>query len=216
MDNFDIELSAAKGQGTPVWDKERLGKFTASKFGDMMGTGRKKEDRFSGTCLTYIHSLIAEILSDAPHVNFGNAIAHGMENEDIARQRFTQETGLEIDPIGFIKYNDYSGGSPDGLIGDDGIVEIKCPYTPANHVKVLLTKQVYEDNHMWQIQGNLMITGRKYCHYICFDPRVVEESLQLVHFRIERDEEMISQIRERLKEVKGKLDELMKEIIHNK
>lgn len=212
MDDFDYLVSEAQGQRSEDWDKERLGKFTASMFSTVMKKGRAKDDLFGETCLNYIYAKVAEILTMQPHAAMGQAIDWGNDYEALAAERYEKETGRKIKKTGFLSYNDYSGGSPDGLVGDDGMIEIKCPFNPANHARSLITKTYYNQDHDWQVQGNLMITGRQWCDFVTFDPRVVEEPLQFNCFRVFRDEEKINAIQVRLVQVKEKLDELLKSL----
>lgn len=209
MDDFDILISQAQGQKNKEWDAERLGKLTASNFGTMMKTGRSKSERFSQTCMNYIYEKVAEILTMSPHVVTGQAIEWGNEYEEQACHLYELQTGNTVQRVGYLACNEYSGGSPDGLVDDDGIIEIKCPFNPANHAQSLVTQTYYNQDHDWQVQGNLMITGRQWCDFITYDPRVQEESLRLNIFRVDRDEERIQMIQDRLVEVKEKLDELL-------
>jgi predicted phage-related endonuclease len=88
-----------------------------------------------------------------------------------------------------------------------GIIEVKCPFNPANHVETVITNEVPE-KYIYQIQGNMMVTDRFFCDYVSYDPRVQEESLRLFVKRVYRDEEIIESIRERIKQV----SELVKEL----
>jgi len=211
-DEFDQLVSQQQGQKTEEWDAERLGKFTCSKFSTMMKRGRKKDDLFGDMCLSYIYEKVAEILTMQPHIATGQAIEWGNEFEAAAALRYEEETGDKITRIGFLSYNEFSGGSPDGLVLEDGMIEIKCPYNPANHAKSLITQTYYNADHDWQVQGNLMITNRDWCDYVTFDPRVVEEPLQYSCFRVRRDDEKIEAIKIRLQEVKEKLDSLVSQL----
>ncbi len=212
MNELDEELSQAQGQQTEEWDAERLGKFTSSMYSTMMKKGRKKDELFGESCLSYIYSKVGEILTAQPHQVSSQATDWGNELEDQAGERYEKETGLKIIKIGFLSYNEYSGGSPDGLISTDGMIEIKCPYNPANHAKTMITGTYYNKDHDWQVQGNLMVTKRDWCDFVTFDPRVVEEPLQYNCFRVYRDVDKINAIQIRLIEVKEKLDELLKNL----
>lgn len=209
-DEFDHLVSEAQGQKSEEWDEERLHRFTASRFSDMMKRGRGKDDPFGVMCMSYIYEKVAEILTMSPHIATGAAIDWGNEFEEAAIVRYQTEKNVIVKRIGFLAFKEYAGGSPDGLVGKNGIIEVKCPFNPANHAKSLITGTYYKDDHDWQVQGNLMVTGREYCDFITYDPRVQGESLQLNVFRVERNEEKIQAIISRLDEVKQKLDELMK------
>src|SRR5207253_3198758 len=99
----------------------------------------------------------------------------------------------KVDQVGFIEHSFMAAGaSPDGLVGEDGTIEIKC-YNSANHIEVLET-QVVPNDHMAQIQGQLWITERKWCDYISFDPDMPENA-QLFIKRVERDEDYINNLK---------------------
>ena len=167
--------------------------------------------RFSKTCLTYVYSKVAEIMSGQSHDITGQAIMWGEDNEAEALDKLELYLDRPIERIGYVAYNEYSGGSADGITGED-LVEVKCPFDPSNHVQSMLTKKVYNEDHMWQIQGNLLSTKKRGCYYVTYDPRVLEPALQLNVIYIERDEEMIAQIKERLIEVHDLLQSLLSEI----
>ena len=93
------------------------------------------------------------------------------------------------------------GGSADGLIEPDGILEVKCPFNPANHVKGLVTNEPYNVDHIYQVQANLLFTGRKWCDYVTYDPRVFDKEKNIKIIRIERDSEIIESIVERTSEI---------------
>ena len=209
MDEFDHLVSQAQGQRNDEWHEERLGKFTASRFSDMMKRGRSKDDLFGQTCMNYIYEKLGEILTMSPHIIDGPAIQWGNEYEEAALLRYEQLKNVKVKRVGFLSYNEYAGASPDGLLGKDGILEIKAPYNPKNHAQCLVTQTYYNQDHDWQVQGNLMITDRHWCDFVTYDPRVQEEALQINCFKVERNEEKIKAIKDRLEEVKDKLTELL-------
>jgi predicted phage-related endonuclease len=182
------------------WHAARLGKLTSSRFEDMMQTGKGKDARFGRMAMIYIYEKVAELLINAPHIVTSQAMEWGTEMEIQAIKKYEEISGLKVLPAGFVPFGEYAGGSPDGLIGDDGIIEVKCPYNPANHVETVITNEV-PDKHSFQIQGNLMVTGRQWCDFISYDPRVQEESLQIFIQRVHRDEVLIQAIQDRIKEV---------------
>ena len=203
MEEFTEELSAAKGQRTDAWKEQRLGKITASKCKIWMQRGRKKNsgwptysDEFGQTCLTYLYGVLAEILTGSSHEIFGAAIDWGEDLEEQAIIRYIEKTGNKARRIGYVEYqaNNLFGGSPDGLIEPDGMLEVKCPFNPANHVQTLITKDIYNEDHRMQIQANLLFTDRKWCDYVTYDPRVFDKDKNINVIRIERDEEIIENI----------------------
>lgn len=206
-----MALANAIPQGTEAWHEMRRGRFTASRFGDLMKEGRGKDDRFGQMCLTYVYEKIAEILTGSIHSQaYGVAVEWGTDHEDEARITYEKDRRVKVKQTGFVIYGEYAGGSPDGLVGDDGMIEIKCPFNPANHVRVMLTGEVPYD-HLWQIWGNMLITGRNWCDYISYDPRM-DDGLKMHVIRVERDEEKIQMIDNRIMEVRKKLEQLISNV----
>lgn len=236
ISELDREISDAIGQRNMFWHMERLGKFTSSKFEQMMKTGRagtsqrrkriekayeEKEisyrvyqdeikdieqieynARFGDGCRTYVFQKIAEIMTQSVHETGSSfATEWGNDQEDSARKEYENRENKTVLPCGFIKFGEFAGGSPDGKVkGENGIIEIKCPFDPANHVRTLITNEI-PAKYFYQVHGNIMITDSDYCDFISYDPRMQSESLQLVIIRVERDEKVIQEIQERIKEV---------------
>jgi hypothetical protein len=198
-------------QQTEEWHQARLGKFTSSRFGDMMKTGRKKEEKFGGMAISYIYEKIAELWTGSWHAVTSISTEWGNDLEPEAILRYEKETKNTVTPVGFIPYGEWAGGSPDGLVGNDGIIEVKCPYNSANHVKTIILNEVWDDSHLFQMQGNLMVTNRKWCDYITYDPRMQDEALQFHVIRVIRDDEIIKIIDDRIKEIVEKMKEIMNE-----
>jgi len=213
MDNI-FELNQEPRIENSEWHNKRLGKFTASRFNHLMSEGRGKDKVFGDKAITYMYEKIAEMMTGVPHFIETRALEWGNDHEQEAIDRYVEETGVKVDSLGtvFCQYSklEYVGGSPDGFIGVDGIIEVKCPYVSANHVKTMLTQDISND-YYFQVQGNLMVTGREYCVFISYDPRC-PKGLQLSHFIIDRDEEVIDIIHKRMEQCKMKLDELIQKV----
>jgi len=96
----------------------------------------------------------------------------------------------------FTQLNEYCAGTPDALIDEDGCAEVKCPYTPQEHVAVLARKEV-PDKYKWQVAGHLLITGRKYCDFISYDPRIDGEH-KIAIVRVEPDEGELKWLKNRI------------------
>lgn len=177
-------------QGTEEWLAERVGFATASRFKDIMATIKTGE---AAARRNYRAQLVVERLTGKQQDSFQNdAMRHGTETEPDARIAYEATTGKLVGEVGFIKHNIISAGcSPDGLIGEDGGLEIKCPYQTAIHIETLLTGMPSE--HIAQIQGAMWITGRKWWDFVSFDPRLPEH-LQLRIERIERDASFIAKL----------------------
>jgi hypothetical protein len=121
----------------------------------------------------------------------------GREHEPTARQLYQWHHGGDptLKQVGFVNHPTIEGvgGSPDCLVDDDGLLEIKCPYTVANHVKTIEENEIVDRHYQWQCQGNLWVTGRQWLDFISFHPLMPPE-LQLHVIRIERDEDMIDEL----------------------
>ncbi len=146
-------------QGSEEWKAIRLGKVTASKMKDVMSNGRGGKP--SKTSETYMMDLIAERLTGESKLFFENdAMKWGTATEPQARAMFELQEGLEVEEVAFIEYDDFVGMSPDGLIGDDGLIEIKCPNT-STQIKRALSDD-YAADYKDQIQMQLWVSNRKY------------------------------------------------------
>ena len=185
-------ISGAAAQGTEEWKRQRLGKITASRFCDMMTNGRGT-GAMGKTAYSYMYDLIAERLTGEPqdeiiskHLDWGNA------NEPQARAMYCLISGRRVTQTGFIAMNDDIGGSPDGLVGDSGGVEIKCPSSSRIHLGYIEQCKVPND-YFWQVQGLMWVTGREWWDFVSFDPRMPEK-YQLFVFREERDDQAIKEL----------------------
>lgn len=178
---FDME------QGSPEWYQTRLGIVTASEFKTVMAEGRTRGSDSVGR-RTYMLKLIGERLTGDPMYRYQNDhMERGHEQEAEARDMYVFLTDLEPRQVGFIR-NDKIGCSPDSLIGDDGMLEIKTKLAHL-HLEVLLDDKV-PGEHMAQIQGQLWVAERQWCDFVSYCPR-----LPLFAKRVFRDEAYIERIR---------------------
>jgi putative phage-type endonuclease len=179
-------------QRTQEWYSARMGKVTASAVCNVLAklkTGKEAQARAD-----YRMQLVAERLTGLPADKYQTpAMAWGVENEADARFMYEELSGNMVTEVGFIDHPtvDFSGASPDGLVGDDGLIEIKCPNTKT-HIETLLAKECPE-KHMPQIQWQLACTGRQWCDFVSFDPRM-PEGLEMFVCRVARDDEYISML----------------------
>jgi len=183
-------------QRTDEWHQLRMGKFTASRFGELMTNSRKKDEVFGQTAVSYIYEKAAEILTGERKQIFGAALDWGNENEPICKAYYSELKGVTIEEMGFTLINDYSGASPDGMVNGE-LIEIKCPYNTANHLKTAFEGYI-DPKYVWQMQGQMMATGALACRFLSFDPRIKDERFKLIEIRVEQDLEMQEQLRERL------------------
>lgn len=195
MSQFHIE------QGSPEWHALRCGKVTASRVADVIA---KTKSGPSASRATYMGQLIAERLTGVVADSFkSEAMQWGNDTEADARAAYEFYTGNTVSEVGFVEHPTIkmSGASPDGLVGSDGLVEIKCPNT-ATHIETLLrpatqnkkfskqddavTLLPVPQKYITQIQWQLECTGRNWCDFVSFDPRMPEH-MRLFIWRVERD-----------------------------
>lgn len=177
-------------QRTPEWFRARLGRLTASRVADMMATTRSG---WGASRTNYAWELAIERLTGEHTPSFCSpAMQWGMDHEDDARGAYQVHALCTVDEIGFVEHPRlFAGASPDGLIGDDGMVEIKCP-NPATHGSTLLNGAI-DDKYLKQMQFQLACSGRAWCDFVSFDPRF-PEPMRLWVKRVERDDALIAEI----------------------
>ena len=147
-------------QGTDEWFAARLTIVTASHFSDVLNTKTGRG--------TYMMRLVAEKQQGKPQDSFHNkSMDNGQAYEDNARQYYEAKFGVSVEQVGFIKMGQI-GASPDGLVGDDGGVEIKCSDGPT-HYRIILADKM-PTAHIPQVQGNIWVSGRKWWDFISYDP----------------------------------------------
>ena len=190
-------------QKSAEWYAERAGKFTGSEIHKLMKSGRAKDKVFSDTAITYIMDKIAEVMTNGLSIKYkqfdSRATEWGNEQEPNAVKFYQDFTGRIVTPSGFYQLTDFFGASPDGDIEPDGLLEIKCPFNTINHVKHLLCQEPTDlpDEYFWQLQAELLATGRKWADFVSYDPRCTERTCLKI-IRVNRDEEIMKQLRERI------------------
>lgn len=196
-------------QRSPEWFAARLGKVTASRVADLMA---KTKTGYGASRANLMAELICERLTGVQAERFQNgAMAWGTETEPQARDAYEFLTAATVTETGFVDHPSIAdfGASPDGLVGDDGLVEIKCPNT-ATHIETLLSEAV-PGKYITQMQAQMACTGRAWCDFVSFDPRMPEH-LQMWVKRVPRDPDFIadmeSEIATFLSELTQKLDAL--------
>lgn len=213
------ELTSSRPLNEDIF-QSRIGMITGSNFGKLVvKTKDKKGYTLSNgeVAKKLIYRTVWERLSKEgiisngiDRMNFNSASTnHGHDYEQEAIEKYIEETGNKVDyRQKFIEYDNYIGGTPDGYIGDDGIIEVKCPWDGGNHIQSLITGDIYNTDYVYQIQGYLWMTGRRWCDFITYDPDIIE-ALQLNIIRVYRDEEIIEGISSVMDKVKEKIKELM-------
>jgi putative phage-type endonuclease len=183
-----MEIITGIEQGSDEWLEMRLGWITASKFKDVIAGGAGK------TRKSYMLQLAAEAITGARLESFSNEYMEwGTATEPQARSMYEFDTGNTVEEVSFVKFNTENkiGISPDGLIGNDGGIEIKCPKT-TTQIETFLSGKM-PSTHKAQVQGSLWVTGRKWWDFVSFDPRI-EGDAGYFCVRVERDEEYITKL----------------------
>lgn len=198
-------------QGSAKWHAIRLGKVTASRVADVVA---KTKTGWGASRANYMAELVAERLTGEAAASFTNAAMQwGTDKEPDARAAYEFRTDATVTEIGFAPHPTIamSGASPDGLVGEDGLVEIKCPNT-ASHIDTLLGRTV-PAKYITQMQWQMACTGRQWCDFVSFDPRL-PESMRLFVRRVQRDDATVKDLErnvvEFLAEIEQKVSELTK------
>lgn len=203
-------MSAAElVQGSPEWLAARLGKATASRMADVCA---KTKTGWGASRANYLAELIVERLTDQPAERYTNAaMAWGTEKEPDARAAYEYIMDVEVQKVGFVDHPriPMSGASPDGLVGSDGLLEIKAPNT-ATHLDTLLSGEI-QSKYILQMQWQMACTGRQWCDFVSYDPRLPEH-LRVFCKRVPRDSVAIvaleKDVAQFLAEVDAKLEAL--------
>lgn len=178
-------------QRTPEWFSQRAGKVTASCIADLMATTRSGP---SASRANYMAKLVAERLTGEVEQGFTSAaMQHGIDTEAEAREAYAFLHNATVIEVGFCPHPSIAmaGASPDGLVGDDGLVEIKCPST-ATHIATLRGAAI-DGKYVKQMMFQMACTGRQWCDFASYDPRLPVE-MRLHVQRLHRDDAMVSEI----------------------
>lgn len=197
-------------QGSIEWKRLRLGKVTASRVSDVVARTKSGP---AASRANYAAELVAERLSGEPAESFINAAMQwGTDQEPDARLAYEFRTDAEVEQVAFVPHPtiEMSGASPDGLVGNDGLVEIKCPNT-ATHLETLITGTIpgkYETQMFWQ----MACTGRQWCDFVSFDPRL-PENMRLFVRRLPRDDARIAELENEVTGFLFEIDATVKALI---
>jgi len=178
-------------QGSTEWIAARCGRIGASSIAD--ATARTKTG-WGASRANLAARLVVERLTGAATESYTNdAMRWGTEQEPAAREMYGFASGLEVKQVGLVLHPaiSMSHASPDGLVGDNGLVEIKCP-SSAVHIETLLGGSI-DGKYVKQMQWQMACTGRKWCDFVSYDPRLPAE-MQLHVQRVHRDPQMISDL----------------------
>jgi putative phage-type endonuclease len=196
-------------QGSDEWKALRLGKVTASRVADMVA---RTKSGYGASRANYAAQLIAERLTGQPAESYTNAaMQHGTDTEPEARNAYEFYHGVTVEQVAFVRHPTIAdaGCSPDGLVGDDGMVEIKCPMT-ATHLDTLLGQST-PAKYIDQMQFQMSCCGRQWADFVSYDPRLPEH-MRLFVRRVERDDNRIAELEAEaiafLKEIAAKIEQL--------
>ena len=191
-------------QRSEEWFQARLGKVTASRVADVLAKIKSGE---SASRRNYKIQLVSERLTGEKQETYINqAMQDGIDREVFARDRYIQQFG-EVEEVGFIKHPTLeAGASPDGMVGDDGIIEIKCPMG-STHTETLMTQDV-PSKYIPQIQFQLLVTGRKWCDFVSYNP-MFPEHLQVFVKRVEADLVYQKELESEVKQFLGEVDDVI-------
>ena len=189
-------------QRTDEWFSARLGCVTASRTADVMA---KTKSGYSASRANYMAQLITERLTGQPAEGFSSAAMQwGTDTEPQARMAYELMTGETVQETGFVLHPSikFFGASPDGLVGSDGLLEIKCPNT-STHIDTLLADKV-PSKYLTQMHVQMICTGRNWCDFVSFDPRLPGD-MSFWMQRVHRDDAFCKEIEA---EVSSFMDEL--------
>lgn len=196
-------------QGMPEWHEMRLGKVTASRISDVIS---RTKTGWGASRANYAAELIAERLTGNPTAGFTSAaMQHGLDTEPEARAAYELLTGSTVVEMLFIDHPTIpmTGASPDGLVADDGLLEIKCPNT-ATHIATLRGKKP-EKKYFAQMQWQMACSHRKWCDFVSYDPRLPAE-MRLHIERVDSDPTWILETEKLVIEFLAEIDETVRDL----
>lgn len=179
-------------QGSTEWRLARCGKLGASRVADAIA--KTRTGGWGASRANLLAELIAERLTGVPNGGYQSAaMMHGTETEPDARAAYAFRMDATVTEVGFIDHPtlQMTGASPDGFVGEDGLVECKCPNT-STHIDTLLGQSV-PGKYVHQMQWQMACTGRKWCDFVSFDPRL-PEAMRLFIRRVKRDDDAIDNL----------------------
>lgn len=177
-------------QGSPEWLAVRCGKITGSRFRAVLDLN-KRNGTPNASRRRLVDVLIKEVTTGQPeYVEPNEYMLHGQALEPLARAAYEFATDCACEVPAFIQHPglQYVGYSPDGLVGDEGLIEIKCPALETRHMRTV-ESQKCPDDYYAQVQGGLWVTGRKWADFISYFPSISTEIV-----RVERDEAFINRL----------------------
>ena len=197
-------------QGSQEWLAARLGKVSASRIADVVA---KTKSGWGASRANYSAELIAERLTGAPAERFVNsAMTHGTDTEPQARLAYEIMQGVEVVQVGLVLHPtiDMACASPDGLVGEHGLIEIKAPNT-STHINTLLTDAI-DGKYVKQMQWQMACANRQWCDFVSFDPRLPAE-MQMFIQRVPFDPVMIAELELEARTFLAEIDDTMARLL---
>lgn len=203
-------MKANEAQEGQDWMLARCGKFTASRAADLMAKTKTGPSASRGNLMAL---LAIERLTGQPVETYQNdAMRRGNELEGEARDAYSFATGQAVQEVGYVEapYLPNTGCSPDGLVGENGLVEIKCPASMAKHLDALRTGS-HAQEYRWQLQHQMLVTGRVWVDAVSYDPRFPSH-LQLATRRVVRDEDAIKELQAEILKADAEVNAVVREL----
>jgi len=200
-----VEGNAIKhvAQNTEEWERIRIGRFTSSEMYKLLTPPKTKEAKEAGklseTALTYIYVKVAEsITGQKKQDSYAFPLVYGKQTEPEAIEYFCEKTGHIHEPIGFIPFGDHAGGSPDGIIDGNSLLETKCPYAVETHIDYLMLTDQWDLKRLnpayyTQMQSNLLFSEKEKGYFVSYDPRYPEKQRMAI-IEVKPDQEIFDRI----------------------
>jgi putative phage-type endonuclease len=198
-------------QDSSAWIKSRLGHLTASRMNDVLAFSKRDGKPLKARC-DYAIELVAERMTDSAVDHWvSDDMVWGTEQEPNAKLAYTEVTGRAVLPSGFMLHPtlEYCGATPDGFVGHDGLIEIKCPRT-TTHIAWMLVGEVPEQ-HRAQMALQLLVSGRQWCDFVSFDPRVPARQRVFLR-RFEPSQAYLDEIEQAATEFLAEVDALFEKV----
>lgn len=196
-------------QGGHEWKAYRAGRVTASRIADLTA---KTKSGYGASRANYAAELITERLTGNPVEKFETeAMRWGVATEAEARDCYSFMHDAAVVQVGCVEHPKITMAcaSPDGLVGNDGLVEFKCPGS-ATHIEFLLTEKIPE-KYVKQMQWQMACTGRAWCDFVSFDPRLSPE-MQIMVKRVPRENEFISELEDEVIQFLAEIDDKLSKL----
>jgi YqaJ-like viral recombinase domain. len=203
-------MKANSAQESADWMAARAGAFTASRSSDLMAKTKTGPSASRGNLLALL--AVERLTGQCVETYQNAAMQRGIETEAEARDAYSFAQGVAVDECGFVPHPTVArcGASPDGLVGDDGLVEIKCPASMAKHLDALRSG-AHAIEYRWQLQHQLFVTGRAWVDAASYDPRF-PDGLQLAIVRVHRDEAAIAELAEAIDKADAEVEAMVAEL----